>query len=67
MLVDIPHACLTIFHLQINQAILGIHGVDVQFSGVNFLESLVYTFLKLFHFMSMFFLTGIYFILLTCC
>ncbi|CAK7341133.1 unnamed protein product [Dovyalis caffra] len=25
----------------INQAVLGIHGVDVQFSGVNFLESLV--------------------------
>ncbi|KAJ6761589.1 EXPORTIN 47-RELATED [Salix koriyanagi] len=29
------------FLYQINQAILGIHGVDVQFSGVNFLESLV--------------------------
>ncbi|KAJ9185793.1 hypothetical protein P3X46_005384 [Hevea brasiliensis] len=29
------------FFYQVNQAILGIHGVDVQFSGINFLESLV--------------------------
>jgi hypothetical protein len=27
--------------LQVNQAILGIHGVDVQFAGIKFLESLV--------------------------
>ncbi|CAL1382927.1 unnamed protein product [Linum trigynum] len=26
---------------QVNQAIIGIHGIDVQFSGINFLESLV--------------------------
>ncbi|XWS58409.1 hypothetical protein CRYUN_Cryun08bG0031600 [Craigia yunnanensis] len=29
------------FFYQVNQAILGAHGVDVQFIGVNFLESLV--------------------------
>ncbi|KAG6700565.1 hypothetical protein I3842_08G118500 [Carya illinoinensis] len=29
------------FFNQVNQAILGIHGIDVQFIGVNFLESLV--------------------------
>lgn len=30
------------FHkMQVNQAIVGIHGVDVQFAGINFLESLV--------------------------
>ncbi|XVF06407.1 hypothetical protein REPUB_Repub06bG0046100 [Reevesia pubescens] len=29
------------FFYQVNQAILGVHGVDVQFIGVNFLESLV--------------------------
>ncbi|XP_037493270.1 exportin-4-like isoform X1 [Jatropha curcas] len=29
------------FFYQVNQAILGNHGVDVQFSGINFLESLV--------------------------
>ncbi|CAN0830600.1 xpo4 [Linum grandiflorum] len=28
------------FH-QVNQAIIGIHGIDVQFTGINFLESLV--------------------------
>jgi len=27
--------------LQVNQAIVGIHGVDVQFAGIKFLESLV--------------------------
>ncbi|KAL6142910.1 hypothetical protein ACLB2K_061185 [Fragaria x ananassa] len=29
------------FFYQVNQAVYGIHGVDVQFAGVNFLESLV--------------------------
>ncbi|KAK7827203.1 exportin-4 [Quercus suber] len=29
------------FFNQVNQAVLGIHGLDVQFTGVNFLESLV--------------------------
>lgn len=29
------------FFYQVNQAISGIHGVDVQFAGINFLESLV--------------------------
>ncbi|GMY20514.1 exportin-4 isoform X2 [Fagus crenata] len=29
------------FFNQVNQAVLGIHGVDVQYTGVNFLESLV--------------------------
>ncbi|XP_050223404.1 uncharacterized protein LOC126673345 [Mercurialis annua] len=29
------------FFYQVNQAVLGIHGVDVQFTGINFLESLV--------------------------
>ncbi|XP_048236240.1 exportin-4 isoform X1 [Ricinus communis] len=29
------------FFYQVNQAVLGIHGIDVQFSGINFLESLV--------------------------
>lgn len=33
---------LTLRQLQVNQAVLGIHGLDVQFTGVNFLESLVY-------------------------
>lgn len=28
--------------LQVHQAVLGIHGVDTQFIGINFLESLVY-------------------------
>jgi hypothetical protein len=32
---------LTLSQLQVKQAILGIHGVDVQFIGVNFLEYLV--------------------------
>ncbi|MCH97734.1 exportin-4-like [Trifolium medium] len=27
--------------LQVNQAIAGVHGVDVQFAGIKFLESLV--------------------------
>ena len=27
--------------LQVKQAVLGVHGVDVQFTGINFLESLV--------------------------
>ncbi|CAN1271124.1 xpo4 [Linum perenne] len=29
------------FFYQVNQAIIGIHGLDVQFTGINFLESLV--------------------------
>ncbi|VVA33066.1 PREDICTED: exportin-4 [Prunus dulcis] len=29
------------FFYQVNQAVYGIHGVDVQFAGINFLESLV--------------------------
>ncbi|XP_054800845.1 uncharacterized protein LOC129304991 isoform X2 [Prosopis cineraria] len=29
------------FFYQVNQAIIGIHGLDVQFAGINFLESLV--------------------------
>ena len=40
-----PHMCLnrlTLSSLQINQAVLGIHGADVQYSGINFLESLVH-------------------------
>lgn len=36
-----PFLYLTIFHLQIKQASLGIHGIHVQFIGINFLESLV--------------------------
>lgn len=36
-----PLTCLTAALIQINQAILGNHGVDVQFCGINFLESLV--------------------------
>lgn len=36
---------LIVLELQVNQAISGIHGVDVQFAGINFLESLVYVFL----------------------
>ncbi|KAJ6292015.1 hypothetical protein OIU76_023999 [Salix suchowensis] len=39
--IDFTAAEKETFLYQINQAILGIHGVDVQFSGVNFLESLV--------------------------
>ncbi|KAG6737412.1 hypothetical protein POTOM_058932 [Populus tomentosa] len=39
--IDFTAAEKETFFYQINQAILGIHGVDVQFSGVNFLESLV--------------------------
>jgi len=36
LLMSLTNCCL-----QINQAILGSHGLDVQFIGVNFLESLV--------------------------
>lgn len=38
-------AFLIILEQQVKQAISGIHGVDVQFAGINFLEALVYVFL----------------------
>lgn len=49
MHIEIYLACLTDSWVQVNQAILGIHGVDVQFSGINFLESLVHVSLLLHH------------------
>ncbi|KAB2018842.1 hypothetical protein ES319_D08G257300v1 [Gossypium barbadense] len=39
--LDFTEAEKEAFFYQVNQAILGAHGVDVQFIGVNFLESLV--------------------------
>jgi hypothetical protein len=47
---------LTFSHiLQVNQAIAGVHGVDVQFAGIKFLEALVcntsFYFMKFCHFL----------------
>ncbi|KAK9043523.1 hypothetical protein V6N11_071861 [Hibiscus sabdariffa] len=39
--LDFTEAEKETFFYQVNQAILGAHGIDVQFIGVNFLESLV--------------------------
>ncbi|XP_022746625.1 exportin-4-like isoform X2 [Durio zibethinus] len=39
--LDFTAAEKEMFFYQVNQALLGAHGVDVQFIGVNFLESLV--------------------------
>ncbi|KAF7805232.1 exportin-4 isoform X1 [Senna tora] len=39
--LDFTSAEKDTFFYQVNQAIVGIHGVDMQFAGINFLESLV--------------------------